>query len=35
MGRIDEILEKALEREPLTRDEAYLLYDEAPLQVLF
>lgn len=34
MGRIDEILEKALEREPLTRDEAYLLYDEAPLQVL-
>ncbi|MBQ5923758.1 MAG: dehypoxanthine futalosine cyclase, partial [Alistipes sp.] len=31
---IDEILEKALEREPLTREEAYKLYDEAPLQLL-
>ena len=31
---INDILEKALEREPLTREEAYLLYDEAPLQLL-
>ncbi|MBQ8204745.1 MAG: CofH family radical SAM protein [Alistipes sp.] len=33
-NNIDDILEKALVREPLTRDEAYLLYDEAPLQLL-
>lgn len=31
---IDNILDKALEREPLTRAEAYTLYDDAPLQVL-
>ncbi len=31
---IDNILEKALEGESLTRAEAYTLYDEAPLQVL-
>ena len=31
---IDAILEKALEREPLTREEAYELYDNAPLQTL-
>ena len=31
---IEEILEKALEREPLTREEVYKLYDEAPLQLL-
>ena len=31
---VNDILEKALEREPLTREEAYLLYDEAPLQLL-
>ena len=34
MAKIDDILEKALEGEPLTREEAYLLYDEAPLQLL-
>ena len=34
MISIDAILEKALEREPLTREEAYELYDNAPLQVL-
>ena len=31
---IDDILEKALVRESLTREEAYLLYDSAPLQLL-
>ena len=31
---INDILEKALERTPLSREEAYLLYDEAPLQLL-
>ena len=34
MKDIDYILEKALERETLTRDEAYALYDRAPLQLL-
>lgn len=34
MSNIDAILEKALEREPITRAEAYELYDKAPLQVL-
>ena len=34
MSNIDNILEKALMREPLTREEAYELYDNAPLQVL-
>ena len=28
------IIERALEREPLSRSEAYQLYDEAPLQLL-
>ncbi len=31
---IDSILERALEREPLSRTEAYTLYGEAPLQLL-
>ena len=31
---INEILERALERTPLTREEAYYLYDNAPLQLL-
>ncbi len=31
---IDSILERALEREPLSRTEAYTLYDEAPLHLL-
>jgi cyclic dehypoxanthinyl futalosine synthase len=31
---IDNILDKALSGEPLTRVEAYALYDDAPLQVL-
>ena len=31
---IDSIIERALEREPLSRSEAYTLYDEAPLQLL-
>lgn len=34
MKDIDHILEKTLERETLTRDEAYALYDHAPLQLL-
>ncbi|MBQ8492953.1 MAG: CofH family radical SAM protein [Alistipes sp.] len=34
MYNIDAILEKALERVPLTREEAYELYDNAPLQRL-
>ena len=34
MNSIDAILEKALERVPLTREEAYELYDNAPLQQL-
>ena len=34
MSKIDNILEKALERESLTREEAYELYDNAPLQLL-
>lgn len=34
MSNIDNILEKALVREPLTREEAYTLYTDAPLQVL-
>ncbi|MBE6203351.1 MAG: dehypoxanthine futalosine cyclase [Rikenellaceae bacterium] len=34
MNNIDNILEKALMREPLTREEAYALYDEAPLHLL-
>lgn len=34
MNSIDAILEKALERVPLTREEAYVLYDNAPLQQL-
>ena len=34
MKDIDHILEKALERETLTREEAYTLYDHAPLQLL-
>ena len=34
MSNIDNILEKALMRESLTREEAYELYDNAPLQVL-
>ncbi len=34
MSHIDTILEKALCREPLTREEAYILYDEAALQTL-
>ena len=34
MKRIDAILERALCREPLTREEAYALYDNAPLQML-
>lgn len=34
MSNIDNILEKALVREPLTREEAYTLYADAPLQVL-
>lgn len=32
--KINDILEKALECIPLTREEAYLLYDNAPLQTL-
>ena len=31
---INDILEKALSRESLTREEAYYLYDNAPLQML-
>ena len=31
---INDILERALERTPLTREEAYFLYDNAPLQLL-
>ena len=34
VNNIDDILEKALVREPLTRQEAYTLYDSAPLQLL-
>ncbi len=34
MNNIDNILEKALMREPLTREEAYALYDDAPLHLL-
>ena len=34
MAKIDTIIERALMREPLTRNEAYTLYDEAPLQLL-
>jgi cyclic dehypoxanthinyl futalosine synthase len=34
MSNIDNTLEKALMREPLTREEAYELYDNAPLQLL-
>ena len=34
MSNIDNILEKALMRESLTREEAYELYDNAPLQLL-
>ena len=34
MKSIDAILERALCREPLTREEAYELYDNAPLQML-
>ena len=34
MKSIDAILESALCREPLTREEAYALYDNAPLQML-
>ena len=34
MKSIDAILERALCREPLTREEAYELYDHAPLQML-
>ena len=34
MRSIDAILERALCREPLTREEAYELYDNAPLQML-
>ena len=34
MSNIDDILEKALVGEELTRDEAYRLYDDAPLQLL-
>lgn len=34
MKSIDAILERALCREPLTREEAYALYDNAPLQML-
>ena len=34
MSKIDSILEKTLEREPITREEAYELYDNAPLQLL-
>lgn len=34
MNNIDNILEKALMREPLTREEAYTLYDDAPLHLL-
>ena len=34
MSSIDAILERALCREPLTREEAYALYDNAPLQML-
>ena len=34
MMKINDILEKALERTPLTREEAYFLYDTAPLQTL-
>ena len=31
---LNDILERALERTPLTREEAYFLYDNAPLQEL-
>ena len=31
---LNNILERALERTPLTREEAYFLYDNAPLQEL-
>ena len=34
MKSIDAILERALCREPITREEAYALYDNAPLQML-
>ena len=34
MSNIDNILEKARMREPLTREEAYTLYDDAPLHQL-
>lgn len=34
MGQIDNILDKALGREPLSRSEAYELYLNAPIQVL-
>lgn len=34
MKSIDAILESAICREPLTREEAYALYDNAPLQML-
>ena len=34
MAKIDTIIERALMREPLTRNEAYTLYDETPLQLL-
>ncbi len=34
MRSIDAILERALCREPLTREEAYELYDNAPVQML-
>ena len=31
---INDILERALERTPLTREEAYFIYDNAPIQEL-
>ncbi len=34
MSNIDNLLERALERESLTREEAYELYDNAPIQLL-
>jgi cyclic dehypoxanthinyl futalosine synthase len=34
MMNIDTILAKALEREPLTHQEAYYIYDNAPIQLL-
>ena len=34
MSNINKLLEMAIEREPLSREQAYELYDNAPLQIL-